>query len=165
MLSDTALIGAFGTLIAFCALFVSYWQATTAHRKTILDLFERRTSVYLDLQAVVDPIMRDAKADMSQHAAMNRIVASAQFLFGKDLNGYIADLRKSVNYLIAHPMPPDPDTENRNKVITTFYDHLRKISEFYVEFPRLCEPYMKLDQRMDDGPLGWLRRMWSRRAG
>ena len=83
----TILIGAIAAMIA-------YFQWVTAHQRIVLDLFDRRVSIFRIIQWVVLEV-REAGGEVSQQVLQSFVLAEleARFLFGNDVRKLLAELR------------------------------------------------------------------------
>lgn len=135
------------TLLLGLAVFaVSYAQWRTANQRVVLELFERRRAVYERLKAVVSKVMRHGKVPTDLFLEFVQAEAEAQFLFGKNVDDYLQDLRKSLAELGAFDDALDLITDRADRSAKRT-DHLLKISKFYEQTPLTFGPYMRMDQR------------------
>lgn len=68
-------------------------QANIARDKLKLDLFERRYAVYLSVNEWINDLQRRVVPD-AEYTAHIRKMEQAQFLFDKDVNDWLRELRK-----------------------------------------------------------------------
>lgn len=145
----TQLIGTF-FLAAFAAL-IAYRQWRTAHQRLVFDLFERRMKIFDDGREILNGVMRSGDANDTQVVEFSRVAERAKFLFGDEVVMYVEEIRFAVNDLSACRImlrsQNIPATE-RAKYAADAARCMNLIASFYIKFPRLIVPYVRMTQKM-----------------
>jgi hypothetical protein len=155
-----AAIAGFTAVVGALGCFIAWRQWRTAHERVVLDLFDRRFQVAADAQKVVGPVMANGRSDLSDLIKIGQVQARARFLFGDDVNDYLETIRVAlIDVQKAQGLMEDDSSTDRKAAVELKYKRLSEISKFYEAFPPLCEPYMKMDQKMagklSDRLFGW----------
>jgi hypothetical protein len=85
-----------GPAVALLAALIAFVQWRTAHQKVVLDLFDRRFKVYEETDAVLRKVMAEAKVYNHDFGQLAAIRSRAQFLFGYDLDRFLAMLLQTL---------------------------------------------------------------------
>jgi hypothetical protein len=137
----TAFIAAVVAVIAFLQ-----WQ--TAREKVLLDLFDKRFTIYEEARAVV---RRHITTGIDQRGAADfeRAALRARFLFGPKVQAFLEDRRKDIDAemqdRIRHPRPIPED--ERDALDAAHIDRLNRLGAFSDDFDKLAEPYMNHHQK------------------
>src|SRR4029078_3328550 len=134
-------------VVSIVVLLVQYAQWRTANQKVVVDLYDRRLKVYQQLAKAFGPAPRDGEVS---HAAFNEFLigqADAAFLFGDDVQEYLASMRKCLAWLLSRTNEVIDNSPNRAELIDTKAKHFTEIVAFSDTAPRLFAPYMKLTQK------------------
>ena len=131
--------------IALLAATIGLLQWYTAHRRAMLDLFDRRMEVYSDIRSVIDQITASGKCTYEANFDYLRVIDRATFLFGRDVNAYLERLRVWLHNLCYYESMME--TGQRQEMISKKDVLLPKVLNFYTDFPTLIEPYVRMDQR------------------
>lgn len=89
------------------------------------------------------------------HDVRNR----ARFLFGKEVTDWLKVWHENlIDMTTSAEMfkEQDPSPERQHHV-SAAYDSLKKVLRFPEQFPQLCEPYMKMDQKRVRTPSEWFK--------
>jgi hypothetical protein len=132
-------------VIALLAATIGLLQWYTAHRRAMLDLFDRRMEVYSDIRGIIDQIAASGKCTYETHFYYLRAIDRATFLFGSDVNAYLERLSVRLDNLCYYENMME--TDQRQEMISKKDVLLPKVLNFYTEFPPLIEPYVRMDQR------------------
>jgi hypothetical protein len=103
--------------IALLAATIGLLQWYTAHRRAMLDLFDRRMEVYSDIRSVIDQITASGKCTYEANFDYLRVIDRATFLFGRDVNAYLERLRVRLHNLCYYESMMD--TGQRQEMIST----------------------------------------------
>jgi hypothetical protein len=76
--------------IAFLAVAIGGMQWWTARQKLVLDLFDKRFQVFLDVRRIASEAMQLGM--LEQPGAVNEIIARGRFLFGDDMQQALSKL-------------------------------------------------------------------------
>jgi hypothetical protein len=143
-----------GTLIPIAAIIVSvlvacvqYAQWRTANQKVVIDLYDRRLKVYVQLEKSIGSVVRDG--DVSREAFQDFVIGQtdARFLFGDDVNSYLKTLRKRFAWMVTFTDNVIDQKPNRNQMIDLKVEYLGDIVAFAEKAPDLFSPYIKLAQK------------------
>lgn len=141
-------------LIPIAAIIVSvvvaglqYLQWRTANQKVVVDLYDRRLTVYVQLEKAIGPVVREGEASGEAFREFMIGEADARFLFGDDVREYLKTLRKSFAWLLSFTNEVIDRSPDRAQLIDTKFKYLGEIAAFYDKAPDLFAPYMKLAQK------------------
>src|SRR5882724_1586343 len=134
--------------IALLAIVITILQWRTAHQKIVLDLFERRMTVYSEIRAVIASTVSSGKLPNEKHFEFMRAIDGAKFLFGSSVTDYLNELNTTLAYF--HEADETFDSlqgQERLEAIQRRRKHFDKIQLFYKVFDPLVEPYVGMRQR------------------
>jgi hypothetical protein len=118
--------------VAFFAAFIAFGQWWTARQKLVLDLFEKRFAVFLDLRTLVSEAIQIGK--VSKPGSINEVLARSQFLFGGDVNQRLGELHRLFGELeIGRPSAPQEILEKFEKMLPVLQPYLN----MHQKLPRL----------------------------
>jgi len=139
----------------FLALFaanITYRQWRTQHERVVLDLFEKRMTIYENVRAVIAEITREGTADGS---AVFRYVKAADrlgLLFGVEVLSYSDETRDRIVQLAYHEaMVKTADTQQtkeREVHKGKSAEILKELGEFHEEFSVLMMPYVRMTTKV-----------------
>lgn len=136
---------------------VAFLQWRTAHQKVMLDLFDRRLALFYNIVDTVNPVVRHGGPRTENSAIkFGESIRDARYLFGSEVNDYLEGFRSMlIGMALAEDMieAHEPD---RGDWISKKYHALQQVSSFYEDFPKLCDPYMRMDQKKIRTPVEWL---------
>jgi len=94
---------------------IAFGQWWTARQKLVLDLFEKRFAIFMDLRRLVSEAIQLGK--VSQPGSINEVIARSQFLFGSDVNEHLRELHRLFNELeVGRPSAPQEILEKFEKM-------------------------------------------------
>jgi hypothetical protein len=95
-LDDVARISAalLTPLIACIVAYTAWQQKQTAHQKLILDLFDRRFRIYIEVKSILGQAMRDADLSSDRLLQFLNSVSDTTFLFNQEVEDYIDEIYK-----------------------------------------------------------------------
>jgi protein-disulfide isomerase-like protein with CxxC motif len=151
--------------VAIAVAVIAYLQWQTAHQKVLVDLFDRRLQAYDAIALVLAPVNSSGQVTPSNaHFELLKAMRDAHFLFGKDVLDYLEKLRLLfINMGLAETMMEEHDNDYSNWV-RRHGAQFREVMQFYEIFPKLCEPYLRLDQKRVRSPWRALRDWQIRRS-
>jgi hypothetical protein len=132
----------------FVAL-VAFLQWRTAQQKAVLDLFERRHSIYETVRNAVATIIRDSNGfDQACEAELVQAMGRAYFFFGDDVVSYLERLWKAITDV------RQADAELKDRSARTALGAaaekrraaIDRITAFYTEGKPLFSKYMRFTQ-------------------
>jgi hypothetical protein len=134
----------FSIITAGVAVGIAYAQWRTAHQRLILDLFDRRSKVYADIEGALhdltNELFNEGDFRLKAWGRLGRAERDARFLFGDEVSDRLATLKGPAKVLIGVIADPEGDlTPAAEERVETF---LR------MEIVPLFAPYMLLNQRM-----------------
>jgi hypothetical protein len=132
--------------IALLASVIGALQWYTAHRKTILDLFDRRMDVYNAIRQVITKVNTSGRCDDATLFEFDQAIDRAPFLFGKDVTQYLTKMRTQLIEL--NLCVSMMETPQRQAFIPRKTTAFTKITAFYSDFPPIVEPYILMDQKV-----------------
>jgi hypothetical protein len=84
--------------VAFFAALIAFGQWWTARQKLVLDLFEKRFQVFMDLRSIASEALQLGK--IQQHKGLiNEVFARSRFLFDDDINDELTKMYSLVGEL------------------------------------------------------------------
>jgi hypothetical protein len=138
--------------VAFLAVVIGFFQWRTADKRTSLDLFDRRYSIYAAVRVVVAQVMSSGKANMETHFKFVQARDGVEFLFGDDLIDFLEKIDRAILDLATLRPEIDalPQGEERSALIKKERLALDVVKSFYTD-RKYFERYM----RMTDRPNLW----------
>lgn len=143
------LVGTFA--VAIFAAIIAYRQWVTAHQRIILDLFERRMSIFDDARKTLGAVLRTGNAPEEQISEFFGIVERVRVLFGDEVVAYAVKTRQAVTDLhLSRAMLQDKSLNQNERAhhAQQAGESMQAVVEFFTEFPRLMLPYVRMTQRM-----------------
>jgi hypothetical protein len=132
-------MGWFAVVIALLAALIAFGQLWTARQKLILDLFEKRFQVYLDVRRIASAGTQLGR--LEDPGLANELLARGRFLFGRDVVKALEELHTlTINLEMKEPSAA------------------AEINKHFKAMVPLFEPYLGMQQRL---PLSVLKR-WLR---
>lgn len=113
--------------IALLAAVIGAMQWRTARQKLVLDLFEKRFQVFLDVRRIVSHSVQLGKLD--DYGQMNEVIARGRFLFGDDIN----DSLKEMHALIVKLEVGDLQAHTE---INNLFNRMLPIFSLYLKMPQ-----------------------------
>lgn len=143
--------------IAILAVVIAVAQWRTAHQRAVLELFERRMSVFSALREAMWPVVTNGKPNDDDLSNFLKAKDQAQFVFGRDVDVYLERLYHTLLDLqVADYSMKVQDEKARQAVIEKRHADFREASDFYKRFPALVSPYARMNQKL---PFWRLRRI------
>lgn len=159
----TAIQWIVASAIAAFAATMAYFQWRTAHQRVVLDLFDRRNEVYIELRNGATAIVSAGKAGSEVETQLIRAVEKARFYFGDDVVSELDEFLVSAIHIDYYASEIEgAQGDEKRDLIAKRRLSLNKIEEFSKRAPELFIPYMRLDQKM---PSLWRPGCTSRRSG
>ncbi|KRB61385.1 hypothetical protein ASE04_21200 [Rhizobium sp. Root708] len=138
-------------VVAVAVAVIAFLQWRTAHQKVVLDLFEKRLSVFTQAREAVHRVMIDGKADHVAHREILEALDGSTFIFGSDVREYLHELANTFALLNAKNAEMEIDARAAPERRAAF----DKIIAFYRRAPELLSPYMRMDQKRVRTPREW----------
>jgi hypothetical protein len=135
--------------IAATAAYIGFRQWRTAHEKVMLDLFDRRMNVYIEISHVIANIMRSAHVDRDVIRDYRFATARIEFLFGDEVVSLCNDMAQVLNRLDydRKMLAPDCPIDDKTKYIDSQAKGMDSVNKFPKQFHALAMPYMRMQQR------------------
>lgn len=142
-----ALAASVTLLVGIMVAVIAYRQWRTAHEKLLIDLFDRRFSVYASIKEIIAEFQRDplkAKVLIETSEAF----AKSRFLFGKDVYTKLFEIRDDMlRWSEVRLEDRLDDNEKQNRFRDDRNASLRsKVRAFEKDMPSIFSRYIKLDQ-------------------
>jgi len=132
-------------IVAVTAIFVAwvaFLQWRTAQQQAVLDLFDRRHSIYETIRKAVELIIRDSNGfDQTREAEFVQAMSRAHFFFGDDVVGYLERLWKAMIDVreadaelkngSSHATPKRREAMSR---VTALYKEVKPLFSKYIRF-------------------------------
>ena len=135
-------------VIAALAVVIGVAQWRTNHMRAVLDLFERRMTIHDKISDVVREVLITGK--VRETVAQDFWVASARAdqLFGPEVRKYLnAIFKKFADLAVAQHAQDHGSPEERVDAAKKRMDRFNELNKFFVDFPALVRPYVKLHQK------------------
>jgi hypothetical protein len=120
--------------VGLLAAVIGGMQWWTARQKLVLDLFEKRFQVFLDVRKIASEAIQLGK--LQQPGSVNEVVARGRFLFGEDIQAALVKV---------HRLAGEMEVGRINANIELF-DHFEHMLPLF-------ERYLKMDQKSPKLPL------------
>jgi len=136
--------------IAALAVIIGLGQWRTARQRVVLDLFDKRWAVLIDLRSTIAEVLREGRVNMGQSFEFARAMDRASFLFGPEVVQYLKSIHAALgrHYVAASSLTAEQgDSPKRDKMIDQEYDAMTEISQFFARMEDLVAPYMRMHQR------------------
>lgn len=153
------------TIISFLILVVAFMQWRTAHKKVVLDLFDRRWRCYM---AILDASrnLLNGTPDSGLVITLGRAANEASFLFGNDVVDCLNRVQKVASTLsAAEVVIRNTDNPQHQLWLDRKHEGVMQVLAFFDDFPRLCEPYMRMAEKQVRTPAEWFRNRNKTRLG
>ena len=105
-----------------------------ARQKLVLDLFDKRFQVFIDVRKIASEAIQSGK--LQQPGSVNEVVARGRFLFGEDIQIALLTLHRLTGEMAAGRI-------NANIEVGDHFDHMLP----------LFERYLKMDQQSPKLPI------------
>lgn len=115
--------------IALLAVVIALMQWSNSRQQLVLNLFEKRFQVFLDVRRVASEALQNGRIDSK--GLTNEIFARGRFLFG-------GELVKQLKHL--HALASELEAGRTSAAI--------EINSHFEEITPLFDPYLKMSQRM-----------------
>ena len=137
------------TLVAIIGAGIAYLQWRTAHQRVVLDLFDKRYSIWSKMREPIAEIVREGKVANDVEMRFLRARDGSEFLFGKEVNDYLDKLYKAIlDHRVAESALQYAKSEGeRLKAGENRLAKFKVIADFFNEFPKLVAPYMQMRQK------------------
>lgn len=133
--------------IAILAVVIGIMQWRTAHQRAVLDLFDRRMSVYTSLRRVISKVVTTGNATNEDTTNFLRARDGAEFLFGSEVNDYLESIYNALlDFHVVESELKMSKGRDRKRMIEKRRFLFEKISGFFGEFQSLLEPYVRMRQ-------------------
>ena len=113
--------------IAFLAVAIGIMQWWTARQKLVLDLFDKRFEVFLDVRKVVSEAVQVGK--LEPPGIMNEIIARGRFLFGDDIHDALVELHRLAGKLESGLPEASFEIGNHFDAILPLFDRYLKMTQ------------------------------------
>ncbi|ELT50156.1 hypothetical protein ACI50E_00715 [Brucella sp. ZJ1_1] len=130
-------------LIGLYVAYVAWRQWRTARDKIILDIFDKRFAVFMDVRRLASIYLQMTEIPENEASLPNEIVAKGRFLFGEDVNIILNEI-----YQLSYQAQHD-------------YNARRKITEKLNEFVEVAEAYMLIDAKRNRSWAEWFNEIVS----
>jgi len=114
--------------VALCAALIALGHWRVARQKLMLDLFDKRFQVYMELRSIVSEAVQFNQ--IKEKGRINEVIARAQFLFDDDINDHLKKI---------HSLVCELDPKRRHTV--------GKLSEAFDEVRPLFDSYLAMKQK------------------
>jgi hypothetical protein len=136
--------------VAFLAVVIALFQWRTAHKRVVIDLFDRRMKIYTDCRDVLHRIVASPNATTTENGIeFKRARADAEFLFGDKVVRFLEKVEEAIFDLATSEaeLKGTSCRQERKDFVAKSRAALETIRSFYEEeFRSLLRPYMRLTQ-------------------
>ncbi len=132
---------------------IAVWQWKTANAKVVMDLFDRRMTIYDEVHDCVLKYLHEPSSNLSGYQAGTRLYrswATSRFLFGRETPEAIDTIRR---HLVQHASAERKlhSEEVRDDKRSDLAERIETldilISEQLTAFSDACYPYLRMDQK------------------
>ena len=153
-----------GAFIAAAVAVITFLQWQTAREKVLLDLFDKRFTVYEELRSVVREYVASPKVRSESVDAFTKAASRAQFLFGPEVQGFLEVRRVDLNWemVTRNRQPVEMPETQRARQEAALVAGTERLSAFFNDFDKLVAPYMEHHQkalRSRSDWIDWLRQI------
>lgn len=144
-------------VIALSVAVIGFLQWRTEHHRAMLDLFDRRMSVYQSVRDAVGIVNGNGHGSEAADRLLLEAIGKAQYLFGADVNRYLMQMWHNLSYLsVVHSEVEalEPGAE-KEAAIRKRHELFKKITLFYLDEDKVFGPYMRMDQKRVRTPAEW----------
>lgn len=129
---------------------IGYFQWRTAQQKVVLELFDRRYAIYLDIRAAVACVTGSGAADLETEIKVAEALEKARFFFETDVIEYLERFVDAIRDLSCYgqEVAGVQSSDDKAALLKKSRAAKQKIEQFRADAPLLFAPYMRLDQRM-----------------
>ena len=141
--------------IAALGLLIAVLQWVTAHQKVVLDLFERRMTIFEELRKALAPVVTHGKVTDDDAANFWRARDRARFLFGPEVTNYLDQLDAALRkHFVAQGIIENDAIEGdrRKKTLDIQHEAFTQLAAFDEKFPGLIAPFVRMHQK---APPSW----------
>jgi hypothetical protein len=121
----------------------------TQNERIVLDLFERRISIFEDIRKVVAEALRTGQPDDALYFEYCKAVELVPYYFGPEIEEYLEKVRHLIIELqldasiIADQRNPDRNERSKGHV-----QRMNDLSDFYKTSKKLFRPYIQAHQKI-----------------
>jgi hypothetical protein len=109
--------------IAVLAATIAFGQWWTARQKLVLDLFEKRFDVFLDVRRIASETFQLGR--LQDPGMANEVLARGRFLFGKEVVAALEELRRlTIKLEVKEPSAAQQVNEHFKSIIPLFEPYL-----------------------------------------
>jgi len=134
--------------IAVLVAVIGWFQWRTAHQRAVLDLFDKRMEVHDEISAVIRKVVQTGKVKDTIAHEFWRASARVDLLFGPEVGKYLRTIYdKLADMAVADHAQEHGTPDERMKAAEKRMDRFSAIDKFFVDFPKLVRPYVKMHQK------------------
>lgn len=141
-------MGWLSAAIAFLAVVIAYGQWQTGRHQVVLSLFERRLQVFNDIEDCVKEVIGPVAVSNETFWKFISAKGSARFLFGKDVDEYLAELQMDFAFIKTYTDAVIQAEANAGELMEQKTQTLLRITNFVEKSSSLFGQYMRMDQKM-----------------
>jgi hypothetical protein len=134
--------------IALLAAVIAVFQWRTAHYKVVIDLFDRRMTIYADCCKVLETIIISPNTTTDQDCLKFKVAsANAEFLFGDEVIEHFKQIEDAILDIATYSteLKSANAGQDRHDLVVKMRSSIEIIGMFYKEeFRPLLRPYMRL---------------------
>lgn len=140
-------------IIALFAVIITYRQWRTAHERLLLDLFEKRMTIYENVRAVIAEITRNGTADGATVLRYVQATDRLGLLFGIEVLAYSDETRERIVQLAYHEAMARNDGLGQHRNDRDMHkgkaaELIKALGEFHDEFSVLLMPYVRMTTKL-----------------
>jgi hypothetical protein len=123
------------------------WQ--TANEKIVLELFERRLTIFEEIRSIVGEVTRTGAAPDDVLNRYSKAIDRVPYFFGQEVQAFVEEIRlRMIDLNLANTMMANPLGVDRSDWVSKRSDNFLKVTKFYQQAPTLFGPYMQAHQKV-----------------
>ena len=134
-------------LVGAAVATVGYAQWRTANQRVVLDLHEKRTKAFGQIEQAVFNAFREGEVTQATFTIFAQGQLDARFIFGDEVTAYLKELRGAFAFVMSFPRQPNGATPYSPEDSERRTQALLKITNFHDDGVVTFKPYMDLTQK------------------
>jgi hypothetical protein len=120
----------------------------TSNEKIVLDLFDKRLSIFEEIRSIVGEVIREGTAPDELLFRYYKAIDRVPYFFGEEVQKYVEQIRLHIIDLnLANTMMKNQSDPDRPQWIKRRKSEFLAVTNFYRESGPLFAPYMKAHQK------------------
>lgn len=143
-------LGMLSVAVALLAAAIAWGQWYTAREKLILEIFDKRFSVYEQAREAIGPVIRAGRPSDNDLQVYGTMMREARFLFGDDVYTYLDEIWTALIALGEADalMRSLAEPSDRSLIVMKRTRAFAKVADFPLHIHQLLLPYMKIQSKL-----------------